>query len=100
MRRIAILMGAMALAACTADGVPPEPIIRTVEVIVPVDDPACPREALARLGEEAAYPDTAEALREAADLFERVQLLLAGRSLRVPREAALTGALKACAAGG
>lgn len=85
-----------ALSAC-AGGERPEPIIRTVEVQVPVDDPACARAAVAQLGETPAYPDAPAALQAAADLFERVKLLLAGRELRDAREAALTDALKACA---
>lgn len=103
MRRICIpasfasLAFALALAGCsTAHLPPPEPIIRTVEVQVPVDNPECPRKALAELGNPA-YPDTDDALRMAADLFERVKLLLAGRELREAREAVVIGALAECA---
>lgn len=87
------------LAACqTAQA--PEPVIRTVEVRVPVDDPRCAREALARLRQESpAYPDTDEALRGVATAFEGTQLLVAGRLLRIAREAALVGAIEACASG-
>jgi predicted small secreted protein len=98
MKRIAILAACLALAACGTTRIErPEPIIRTVEVKVPVDDPACAREAVARLGEAPAYPDTPEAIRAAPNLFERVKLLLAGRELRIAREAALADALTACA---
>lgn len=101
MRRVAIMALAifsLPVAACkTMER--PEPIIRTVEIKVPVDDPACAREAVARLGAAPAYPDTGEAIRSAADLFERVKLLLAARELRIAREAALADALKACAQG-
>lgn len=87
-----------ALAGCaTTDTPDPEPIIRTVEVQVPVDDPACARAAVAELGTGPTYPDTDAALRAAADLFARVQLLLAGRELRKAREAALLGSLVECA---
>lgn len=97
MKRIAII-AALALGACShTDTPPPEPTIKVVEVQVPVDDPACAREAVARLGEAPAYPDTPEAITAAANLFERVKLLLAGRELRAAREAALKGALEACA---
>ena len=88
-----VAIAALALAGCAHT---PEPEIRTVEVKVPVDDPACAREAVARLGEAPAYPDTPEAIRAAPNLFERVKLLLAGRELRIAREAALKGALEAC----
>jgi len=92
------IAAAFALAGCaTTQAPPPEPIVRMVEVKVPVDDPACPRAAVAELGTAPAYPDTDGALRMAADLFERVKLLLAGRELREAREAALIGALAECA---
>ena len=75
----------------------PEPVIRTVEIAMPVDDPECPRRALESLGSSPDYPDNAEAIQSAASIFERVQLLLAARALRIAREAALTAALEACA---
>jgi len=93
MKRAALIL-AIALAGC---GHRPLPEIRTVEVLVPVDDPACARAAVARLGDGPAYPDTPAAITSAADLFARVQLLLAARQLRIAREAALAAALKACA---
>ena len=92
--RLMIALAALALAACAHTG---EPEVRTVEVMVPVDDPACARAAVERLGAAPAYPDTPEALRAAPNLFERVKLLLAGRELRMAREAAITDALEACA---
>jgi len=94
--RLMIAFAALALCACSHT---PEPEIRTVEVRVPVDDPACARAAVERLGEAPAYPDTSAAIRSASDLFERVKLLLAARELRIAREGALTDALKACAKG-
>ncbi len=75
----------------------PEPIIKTVAVKVPVDSPDCAREAIAELGGPLAYPDTKEALAAAENLFERVKLLLAARTLRIAREQALTDALAICA---
>lgn len=71
----------------------PEPIIRTVEVKVPVPQP-CP--ALQRIRPAPAYPDTAKAIQGAADIFERVKLLLAGRELRIAREASAEAAMGAC----
>lgn len=98
MMRIACLVAAaLGLAACEHTQAPSEPIIRTVEVRVPYDDPACAREAVAELGDNPAYPDTDAALREAPNLFERVKLLLAGRELRAAREAALSAAIEECA---
>lgn len=93
-----LICALFALTACGGKSAlpPPEPIIRTVEVKVPVDDPACARAAVEELGTAFLYPDTDAALRAAADLFERVKLLMAGRELREAREAALTGALVEC----
>lgn len=97
MRIFAIAL-CMVLAACSTTGrAPPEPIIRTVEIKVPVDDPACARAAVESLGAAPAYPDTPEAIQAAPNLFERVKLLLAGRAMRKAREEALADALKACA---
>jgi len=93
MKALALLI-ALALAGCAHA---PEAKIRTIEVKVPVDDPACARAAVARLGDAPAYPDNAEAIQGAANIFERVQSLLAARELRMAREAALAAALRVCA---
>jgi len=89
---------ALLLSACGA-GTLPEPVIRTVTVQVPIDDPRCVREAQARLGPAPDYPDTDAALLAAESVFRGVQLLRAGRVLRIAREAALAEALRACAGG-
>lgn len=72
------------LVACGggASRVDVEPIIRTVEVKVPV---AAPCKALSQLGVEPIYPDTSKALQAAADIFEQVRLLMAGRAMRTQR---------------
>lgn len=56
--------------------------VRTVEVKVPV---AVPCNALAQLGVEPIYPDTAKVLQQATDIFEQVRVLLAGREMRMQR---------------
>jgi hypothetical protein len=85
-------------AATCSGGARPEPQIITQRVEVPVDDPRCAREALARLRAEAPnYPDGDAALRAARTVFEGTQLLTAGRLLRIAREASLTAAIAACA---
>lgn len=98
--RSLVIASAVLLAACqTAQA--PEPIIQVREVRVPYDDPACARAARDRLRAEApAYPDSDDALSRVASVFEGVQLLRAGRVLRIAREAAIMGALEACASGG
>lgn len=97
MMRAVVILAALSLTACGGQQSRPEPVIKVVEVKVPVDDPACAREAVAELGEAPVYPDDATGLKAAADLFERVKLLLAARELRTVREAQLHGALIACA---
>lgn len=99
MKTVLILLAAGSLlAGCGgASRERPEPIIKVVEVKVPIDSPDCAREAVERLGGPPAYPDTGEALTEAQGLFERVKLLLAARALRIAREQALADALIICA---
>lgn len=83
-----------ALGACsTAIERRPEPEIRTVEVRVPVVQPCA---AASAVGSTPAYPDTDAALSAAPNLYERVKLLLAGRVLRMQREATMGSALEAC----
>lgn len=97
---VALLAMSLAIGGCATPTAPrarPEPEIRTVETLVPVDDPRCAREAIARLGPEPAYPDTPAALRAAPDIFARTALLLAGRTMREARRAAVEEALRACA---
>lgn len=74
---------AVSLAACKTTGdVDPQPIVKTVEVKVPV---AVPCKALEQLGVEPFYPDTNKALQGTADIFEQVRLLMAGRLMRIQR---------------
>jgi len=68
-------------------------VVETVEVKVPVTVPCG---ALAKLGEEPAYVDSAGALRMAADIYEQVRLLLAGRKQRIQRLDEYTAARDAC----
>jgi hypothetical protein len=74
------ILGALLLAGCaTAE---PRIVIKEVKVPVPV---VCATKA----GPDPAFSDTPEALRAAADLFEQVKLLLAGRNQRDARIAEL-----------
>lgn len=94
MKRFAILSMILALSACAATPAErPEPIIRTVEVKVPVVQP-CP--ALEALGPSPEYPDSDAALTAAPNLYERVKLLIAGRLLRMTREANMSAIVQAC----
>lgn len=71
----------------------PGPSIDVREVAVPVAVPCA-----ADPGPAPAYPDTDAALAAAPDVFTGVQLLKAGRKLRVARESELTAALQGCVA--
>lgn len=94
---IMAVLCAVALVGCGPKQIErPEPVIETVEVKVPVDDPACARKAVAEIP-AIVYPDTDEALSQAPNVFERVKLLVAGRVLRQAREAMLIGSLVECA---
>jgi hypothetical protein len=63
--------------------------VRTVQVPVPVPCAADP-------GPGPVYADSDAALREAPDLFARVQLLVAGRLQRIAREGELKAANAGC----
>ncbi len=76
------------LAACATAS---EPRVITKEVSVPVMV-----KCAADPGPRPAYVDTPDALKSAADLFEKVKLLLAGRSQRMGREAELEAANAGC----
>ena len=84
----------LALAACSTTSTErPEAEIRTVEIKVPVVQP-CP--ALEALGPSPDYPDSDAALAAATNLYERVKLLVAGRLLRITREANMAAIVQAC----
>ena len=83
---------AAALAACASTpSVVPPVTVQPVSVPVPV-------RCVPDLGPEPDYPDTDAALAGAPDLFSQVRLLVAGRALRIARDAQKTAALAACAA--
>ncbi|MDB5445688.1 MAG: hypothetical protein JWQ97_1005 [Phenylobacterium sp.] len=78
------------LAACaTSQGPEPKVVVQRVEVPVAVRCSVDP-------GPDPTFADTADALRQAADLFERVKLLLAGRDQRDARLSELRAANAGC----
>lgn len=77
------------LSACATH--PPEPVVRTVEVKVPVGVPCPDRRAPAPI-----YPDTPEAIAAAPDVFTLAQLYVAGRLLRIEREQEDNSQIAAC----
>lgn len=89
-RRASLLLCCL-VAAC-APAPPPEPVVRTVEVVVPIATPC-----RVWVGPAPAYADSADALRQAADIFEAMKLRAAGRAQRQAREAVLQAALDGCA---
>lgn len=84
----ATIFAGLNLAACATTS---EPRILTKEVQVPIAV-AC----AANPGPDPQYVDTADALKAAGDLFERVRLLLAGRAQRDARLAELKAAVSGC----
>lgn len=89
-RRVSLLLCCL-VAAC-ASAPPPEPVVRTVEVAVPIATPC-----RVSVGPAPAYADSADALRQAADIFDAMKLRAAGRAQRQAREAVLQAALDGCA---
>jgi len=89
MRRLA-LIAVLGLAACqTAPHQEPKVVVQRVEVPVAVKCSTDP-------GPDPVYSDSAEALRSAPNIYERVKLLLAGRFERMAREAELKAANSGC----
>jgi hypothetical protein len=86
-----IVTAAAVLGACT-HAAPPEPIIRTVEVKVPVPTSCVPK----KLGDPPEYVDSDAALRAAAGPEDRYQLVYAGRKQRIARSAEVEPVIKTC----
>lgn len=83
------LLPLLALAACATK---PEPVIRTIEVKVPVAVECVPK----ALPGPPTYPDTDAALRAAPSAADRYLLTAAGRLLRVQRLAEVEPVIAAC----
>jgi len=95
MKQAALIL-ALALGGCGSIGgtATPEPIVTTqdTKIVIPVD-------CAAKVGAEPNYPDTDAVLAAAPDIFKGVQLLKAGRAMRIARIAELLAGLDACAGG-
>ena len=90
--KVALFVGlSSACTACTHTA-PPEPVVRTVEIKVPVPVTCVP----ASLGEPTGYVDTDEALKSAAGPEDLFQLLAAGRIQRNQRLARVEPVIKGC----
>ena len=86
---VVVLSVSLLLTACASThGSSPQ--VLTVEVPVAVS-------CRPNLAAEPQWPDTDEAIRSASGLFARVQLLAAGRLVRLAWQRQLSAALKACA---
>lgn len=90
--KVLFAAAALLVAGC-ASRPAPEPIIRTIEVPVPVPQP-CPGRETA--GPRKVYPDTPEAIQSAPNIFERVKLLLLAREQRIARENVLEDIVDVC----
>ena len=82
----------LGLAACAGKTPPPEPIIQTVEVQVPVPQPCVPK----TLGGVPTYVDSDAALKNAKDGAERYRLVYAGRLQRIARLGEVEPVIKSC----
>ena len=71
----------------------PEPLVVVKEVVIPGPPVPCVPKAL---GDEPAYADTNEALKNAADGAVRYQLIIAGRAQRISRLGELEPVVKGC----
>jgi hypothetical protein len=91
---IKVALAVCLTSACTACATkaPPEPVIRTVEVKVPVPVACVPK----ALGDPTIYVDTDAALKSAAGPEDRFQLLAAGRIQRNQRLAQVEPVIKGC----
>ena len=87
-------IAAIALLAAGCAGKPPEPIIQTVRVEVPVQVRCQPT-----ISPAPEFPDTDAALASAPDIFRGVALLKAGRLIRNARISELSAALDQCRGG-
>ena len=76
------------LAGCASDK-PGEIKLQTVNVPIPVH-------CTPTIETTVVYPDTDDALRTAANIFERTKLLVAGRDIRTARILKLEAALRGC----
>lgn len=85
-------LGAALLLAGCATTAPPEPVVRTVTVEVPVAVQCVPP----KTPEPPAYVDTDAALKAAAGPEDRFQLMAAGRIQRIQRQAVTEPILKSC----
>jgi hypothetical protein len=95
-KKTAIILAALSLTACTGHITPPEPIIKTVTVLVPGPATPCvPKE----LGAPPSYVDTDAALRAAKDAAERLQLLFGGRMQRIARLNEVEPVVQSCPRG-
>ena len=102
-----ILIAALLATACASKVAPPAPtavlvkqVILTRDVprisVVRTEAPPQTKPCSATAAAAPAYPDGPAALRNAPTIYEQVQLLLAGRALRMERERALTESLRRC----
>jgi hypothetical protein len=90
-RLVTIAAGAALITGCGTTA-PREPIVRTIEVLVPVTVPCVPD----TLAAAPTYSDTDEALRAAEDAAARFVLLVTGRDERTARLGELEAAVSAC----
>lgn len=89
MRLCFAAFASLLLTACAGKS---EPVIRTVEVSVPVPVACVPKD----LPEEPSFPDDDASLKAAPDAAARYGLIAAGRVLRIQRAAEIEPVVLAC----
>lgn len=89
-RVLLVASAALMLTACGTAR--PEPVVRTVEVRVPVYTSCVPK----NLGPAPTYVDSDEALRQAAGPDERYRLVIAGREQRKARSGEVEPVIDLC----
>jgi hypothetical protein len=87
-----LIVNAICFALVSGCATAPEPVIRTVEVLVPVAVPCVPKD----FPQAPEYPDEPEALLSALDPAARWQIMGEGYHLRRPRAQALEAVVEGC----
>lgn len=92
MRVLIAACAAVLVASCATARPEPEPVVQTVEVLVPVPTPC-----RVDIGSEPVFADSDEALSTAPDVFEAMKLRIVGRFQRIAWSAVQAAALAGCA---
>jgi hypothetical protein len=93
MKWLILPLAALSVTACASKQERPEPIVQTVEVLVPTPQPCVPKSVSTT---PPSYVDTDDALLNAKDGAERYKLVYSGRLQRIGRLGELELVVKSC----